>query len=272
MFPGVDGFHWTFGHVFFISVFLCVVATLAVVTLLSLARARRDISTGRDGTLRWSRDFGELPAPLRQCRHALTGEAPDRICPNAFDCRRCSNHAKFRQANAGEGGDRLFGMRYPNHFYYHRGHTWVVPQADGALLVGLDAMGYQMIGEPDVVTMPGVGSKVSVNGEGWRMRKDGLEVRVLCPVDGTVLQTGGPEDDWYLRVQPASRPADLRHLLRGDEVRAWIGKEIDRLQCTLAGPAQQPVMADGGTLVDEFIREVPARRRDELLGEMFLEP
>jgi len=89
-------------------------------------------------------------------------------------------------------------------------------------------------------------------------------VRILCPVDGVVLQTGGPEDDWYLRVQPASQPADLRHLLRGEEVRAWVGKELERLQ--------GGVLADGGVLVDEFIREVPAARRDALLGEMFLEP
>jgi hypothetical protein len=115
--------------------------------------------------------------------------------------------------------------------------------------------------------MPGPGSKVVNNGEGWRMRKDGLEVRVLCPVDGVVLQTGGPEDTWYLRVQPATKPADLRHLLRGEEVRAWVGKELDRLQM-----ADGAVLADGGVLVDEFIREVPESRRDSLLGELFLEP
>ena len=55
-------------------------------------------------------------------------------------------------------------------------------------------------------------------------------MRVLCPVDGTVWQTGGPDDDWYLRVQPASKPPDLRHLLCGDEVRAWVGRELERLQ------------------------------------------
>jgi hypothetical protein len=99
------------------------------------------------------------------------------------------------------------------------------------------------------------------------MRKHGLEVRVLSPVDGTVLQTGGPEDDWYLRVQPPSQPPDLRHLLRGDEVRAWVGREIERLQLAVA-----PVLADGGVLVDDFLSEVPPALRDEVLGGIFLEP
>ncbi len=264
MFPEVDGFDWTFGHVFFISAFLAIVAALAAVAIVSLTRAVRDVSRGRSEPIRWSLDFAELPAPSRQCRHALTGEAPNRICPNAFDCRVCTNHPKFRQAKAGEGSDMLFGLRYPNYRYYHRGHTWVAPQPDGTLLVGLDAIGHRTIGEPDVVKMPAPGSKVVNNGEGWRMWKDGLEVRVLCPVEGIVLQTGGPEDNWYLRVQPATRPADLRHLLRGEEVRAWVGKEIDRLQGA--------VLADGGVLVDEFIREIPKPERDELLGQIFLEP
>ncbi len=264
MFPGVDGFDWSFAHVFFVSVFLTIVGVLAAIAIVSLTRSFRDVLDGRAEPIRWSLDFSELPESFRQCRHALTGEAPGRICPNAFDCRDCAKHPKFRQAKAGEGSDILFGMRYPNHRFYHRGHTWVAPQPDGSLLVGLDAIGHQTVGEPDVVKMPALGSKLVNNGEGWRMWKDGLEVRVLSPVDGIVVQTGGPEDNWYLRVQPLTQPADLRHLLRGEEVRAWVGKEIERLQGA--------VLADGGVLVNEFIREVPEGKREELLGRIFLEP
>ena len=166
----------------------------------------------------------------------------------------------------------LFGLRYPDFRYYHRGHTWVAVQPDGTLLVGLDAIGQQMLGQPDAVKMPGQGSKVINNGEGWRMWKHGLEVRVLCPVDGTVLQVGGPDDDWYLRILPSSNPADLRHLLRGEEVRVWVGKELERLQGAVAGNGEPAVLADGGVLVEEFIREIPESRRDAVLGNVFLEP
>ena len=272
MFPGVDGFHWTAGHIFFISVFLGIVSAIAAVAIVSLARAARDVTSGRVNTIRWSTDFADLPASDRKCRHALTGEAPDRVCPNAFDCRVCVNHPKFRQSQRGEGADMLFGLKYPNHRYYHRGHTWIAPQPDGTLLIGLDAIAEHMIGRPDAVKMPGTGSKVMNSGEGWRMWKDGHEVRVLCPVDGVVWQTGGPEDDWYLRVQPASKPPDLRHLLCGEEVRAWVGRELERLQLAVAGCGEAPALADGGELVDEFIRELPEGRRDEVLGEIFLEP
>ena len=272
MFPGVDGFHWTAGHIFFISVFLGIVSAIAGIAIVSLARAGRDLAMGRAETIRWSVDFGDLPTADRKCRHALTGEASGRICPNAFDCRRCSHHAKFHRARRGDGPDVSCGLPYPKHRYYHRGHTWVAPQPDGTLLIGLDAIGEHTLGEPDVVKLPEAGSRVVNNGEGWRMRKDGLEVRVLCPVDGVVLQTGGPEDDWYLRVQPASKPADLRHLLCGDEVHAWVGREVERLQLAVTRHGQGDALADGGVLVNEFIRELPEDRRDEVLGGVFLEP
>ncbi len=269
MFPGVDGFRWTFGHVFFISAFLSIAAALASIAALSLLRARKAVEDGKSEWLRWRADFAELPVPYRQCRHALTGQEPGRICPNGFDCRTCTNHAKFKSVRAGEGPDTYAGLRYPNHRYYHRGHTWVAPQPDGSLLIGLDAIGHQMVGEPDVAEMPEIGTRVRTNGEGWRMRKNGLDVRVLSPVDGTVLQTGGPEDDWYLRVQPATQPPDLRHLLRGEEVPAWVVRELEHVQDRLGETAS---LADGGVLVDEFIKEVPESHRDGLLGEVFLEP
>jgi hypothetical protein len=272
MFPGVDGFHWTAGHIFFISAFLCVAATIAVVAFVSLSRAARDLAQGRGGAIRWSADFADLPANGRQCRHALTGEAAGRVCPNAFECRTCTNHPRFRQFERGAAQDTIFGLPYPNHRYYHRGHTWVAPQPDGTLLVGLDAISERMIGTPDAVRMPGAGERVSNNGEGWRMWKDGLEVRVLCPVDGTVAQTGGPDDAWYLRVLPATKPANLQHLLRGEEVHAWVRRELERLQIAVSPHSQTPTLADGGELVDDFLHELPERTRDRVLGEMFLEP
>jgi hypothetical protein len=272
MFPGVDGFHWTAGHIFFVSAFLSIAAAIAVVAILSITRTRRDIAAGRAGSLRWSADFSELSPSDRQCRHALTGEAPGRVCPNAFDCRNCSNHSHFRQSERGQAQDTIFGLPYPNYRYYHRGHTWVAPQPDGTLLVGLDAIGERMIGAPDAVQMPSAGVDVSTNGEGWRMWKDGLEVRVLCPVDGTIVQSGGPDDAWHLRILPTTKPADLRHLLRGEEVHAWVGRELERLQIAMAPHGEWPALADGGVLVNDFLQELPEAMRDHVLGEIFLEP
>ena len=118
MFPGVDGFHWTVGHIFFIFGVFAIVSAIAGIVIVTLARVRRDLATGRTEPIRWSADFADLPASDRWCRHALTGEAPGRICPNAFDCRNCVNHPKFGQARRGDGPDIICGLKYPNHRYY----------------------------------------------------------------------------------------------------------------------------------------------------------
>jgi len=98
MFPAAE--------VFFVSAFLCVVGGIAIVAAMSVSRARRDLASGRAESIRWAADFGDLAATDRRCRHALTGEAPGRICPNAFECRNCTNHARFRQAERGEAPDK----------------------------------------------------------------------------------------------------------------------------------------------------------------------
>jgi hypothetical protein len=103
------------------------------------------------------------------------------------------------------------------------------------------------------------------------MYRKGVEARILSPVEGEVVATGSPEDDWVLRVKPAQSPADLRHLLSGCEVRAWIGSELERLQSMFAMPAVGPTLADGGVLVNDLPAEKPDADWDTVAGRIFLD-
>src|SRR5208337_1522026 len=111
----------------------------------------------------------------------------------------------------------------------HRGHTWVRPESDGTLTVGLDELAHHLIGRPDTVELPAKGSEIESNGIAWRMKKNGHEIRVRAPIDGTVVSTGGAEDEWYLKLR-SRQPLDLGHLLRQAEVSGWLSSELDRLQ------------------------------------------
>ena len=73
-------------------------------------------------------------------------------------------------------------------------------------------------------------------------------------------------------MRPVASPTAFRHLLRGSEVRAWVGKELERLQMLFSPDCAQPTLADGGVLVPDLILYAPRNRRDEILGGMFLEP
>jgi glycine cleavage system H lipoate-binding protein len=269
--PWNYGFHWNAGTMIFMGAFYTVLAIVAVTVINAAARAWRDMRASRVEAIRWNAEFHELPARDRDCRHVLTGEFSCRECPNAFDCRKCETHAKLvaNQPAPAAGPDDFFGMRYPSDRAYHRGHAWLRREPDGTATVGLDDLGARLLGGPDSVDLPRPGTRVSVNGTAWRARKRNADVRVLSPVDGEVIETGGPDRGWYLKVKPDA--SDDRQLLRGTEVRAWLMREMERLQLSLTAEGAAPTLADGGAPVADIAASCPQADWDAVCGAMFLE-
>ena len=163
-------------------------------------------------------------------------------------------------------------MSFPLDRYYHRGHTWARPEANGTLTIGLDDLGRRLLGQPDAIELPGPGAHIEANGTAFRLRKREADVRVLSPVDGEVVETGGMDRPYLLRVKPSGEFFDLRHLLSGWEVRPWLLREMERLQLALTMEGAQPSLADGGVPVADIARSYPQADWDAVCGEMFLEP
>jgi len=139
MFPGIDGFHWAFGHILFLSLFFAVVVTILATVLSALWHTARDFRTHRAIAFCWKSDFSELPVSDRRCRHELAGRVMSRTCDNAFDCRHCGKYSQFAVLPA-VGTVRSQGLDCSTDRYYHRGHTWVKPARDGTVTVGLDEL------------------------------------------------------------------------------------------------------------------------------------
>ena len=164
-------------------------------------------------------------------------------------------------------------MSFPLDRMYHRGHTWARPEADGTVTVGLDDLGTRLLGTPDAVDLPEPGSRVQANGTAFRIHKREADVRVLSPVDGEVVETGGVDRGFFLRVKPLDGAIDMRHLLRDAEVKPWLMRELERLQLALTMEgASVPSLADGGVPVADIAAAYPKTDWDAVCGEMFLEP
>ena len=114
--------------------------------------------------------------------------------------------------------------------------------------MGLDDLARRLVGTPERVEPPAVGSRLQVNGPAARLTTRGNDVRVLSPVDGTVLEVRGEGAGFTLRVDPGAAP-ELRHLLSGTEARAWGLRELERLQWALGPSELGAALADGGELV-----------------------
>lgn len=129
MLPGVDGFRWSAGNLVFLGVFYSVVTVITATVLLTLMRAVKDFRSRRVEEIRWKAEFEDLTARARACRHALTREAGERTCENAFECRSCSVHPRFLgsrdadQPAARKAAGGILGLEIPLDRMYHRGHA-----------------------------------------------------------------------------------------------------------------------------------------------------
>lgn len=269
MFPGVDGFRWSFAHIIFLSAFFTVVLTILGTLASAALRTASDLRGGRAAGIAWKEEFAKLPETERRCRHELAGRVASRLCPNAFDCRHCREYGNYAALPARNETNTL-GLHYPDNRFYHRGHTWVTPQDDGTLMVGLDDLAAHLVGDPDVIEVPPEGTEIQSDGTAWQMKKNGHTIRVRAPLDGAVVETGGPQKGWYLRLRPHGA-VDLRHLLRGPEVAPWLAREIERLQLELTAPKTGPALADGGVLVAGMMDAMPEADWDAALAGTFLE-
>lgn len=273
MFPGIDGFHWTAGHIIFLCLFFAVVVAIATTVIFAARRTVRDFRSHRAIDLCWHADFADFPVTDRRCRHELAGRVISRTCPNAFDCRNCEKYSEFAVLPA-RGIVHDLGLDYSDDRFYHRGHTWVQPQEDGTVLVGLDEFANHLVGNPDSVKLPEIGSEIELNQAAWRMTKHHNEISVRAPIEGTVIAVGGPKDGWYLKLRPRldlRDPKSLRHLLHGSEVYGWLSHEIERLQLQLHTPNTAPTLADGGTLMPDLMDSIPRADWDAVLADTFLE-
>lgn len=273
MFPGIDGFHWTFGHVLFLSLFFAVALTIFTTVASAALRTVRDFRAHRAIDFCWHEDFAELPEKDRRCRHELAGRVVSRTCDNAFDCRHCAKYSQFAVLPA-TGNVQDLGIEFPDDRYYHRGHTWLKPNQDGTVAVGLDDLASHLIGTPDTVMLPAIGDELEINETAWRMEKNRKLIRVRAPIEGTVVGVGGRQHDWYLKIRPRfdlDNPATLRHLLRGSEVHGWMARELERLQVQLRAPNTAPALADGGVLLPNLMDATPEADWQTVLADTFLD-
>jgi hypothetical protein len=274
MLPWNYGFHWSVGTAVFLGAFYTVLVIVVTTVIAAAVRSRRALRAGDADDVRWRSDFHDLPARDRACRHELTGEAEQRDCPNGFDCRKCDAHAKFLERRTPPAsGDKTyegFGMTFPLDRMYHRGHTWVRRQRNGTVTIGLDDFARRLVGKPDSLDLPRKGERLRLHATAWRMRKRNVDLRVVSPVAGIVLETGGADSEWYLRVRPEQH--DLRHLLEGFEVQPWVAREMERMQTALSAWGVTPDTGNGSADVAAIAADCPAPCWEAVCGAMFLRP
>ena len=195
---------------------------------------------------RWHADFHDLPARDRVCRHVLTGEFQAAMSAMRSIAGCAETHAKLigRHPLPPRRGPRGRSLRHG----FSAGSLLPSRPHLGASGDGWHGTGWagragraatRLAGRLD---LPQPGTYIEANGTAFRARKRDADVRVLAPMDGEVVETGGADRGWYLKLKPAAAGEQaFRHLLRGAEIRPWIMREMERLQLALAAEGAPPL-------------------------------
>lgn len=173
-------------------------------------------------------------------------------------------------------------FRVPGGVYFHRGHTWAVPEGGNVLRVGMDDFAHRLVGVVGSFDVPAAGTPLRAGEPGWALRSDAKVVGMLSPVAGDVvtvneavlrspaLATDDPYGEgWLLRVRVRDAKAALATLLTGERASAWMDDTVLRLQERM-GLGLGVVMQDGGVPVSGFAKQLEPESWDRVAAEFLL--
>lgn len=177
----------------------------------------------------------------------------------------------------------LIGWFYlADDLYYHQGHSWVRPENDDVVRVGIDDFAQKLLGRPGSVCLPPVGSRVVQGEKGWKLQVDTEPIDVLSPVHGEVVAVNEDvlhspelinqdpyEKGWLLKVRVSKLETNLKNLLSGRLARAWMEETVNTLRERYAGDLGI-VLQDGGVPVVGIARNLSADKWPEIAMEFLL--
>jgi glycine cleavage system H lipoate-binding protein len=166
--------------------------------------------------------------------------------------------------------------------YYHQGHSWVKPESNGLVSVGIDDFAQKLIGIPDRVNLPKVGSKIIQGEKGLNFQFNSKCIDMLSPVDGDIVEINenvlkNPEligqdpyhKGWLFKVKALRMKPNLKNLLSGKLAVAWMENTVKTLRLRMSGEMGL-VMQDGGLPIAGFAKELSPDNWEEVAADFFL--
>lgn len=234
------------------------------------------VNPKREKIVFWQDRLKELPVSKRPCLHHLKRRIAFRACTHDYHCSDCEFdqyfHDQYTVFAVVKPVDVLdvHGIRFPQGYYLHPGHTWAKIEEGSMIRVGMDDFALRVFGKPDKVQAPLVGKTVSQDRNAIEIQRGNHRADVLSPVSGVVTDVNPSfrenaqkalknpySDGWIMRVHSESLRQDLKSLRLGDETKEMLKKDMRRLY-NLIEETAGPLAADGGELAHDLFGAMPA--------------
>jgi glycine cleavage system H protein len=173
-------------------------------------------------------------------------------------------------------------FRLASNFYYHQGHSWVNPEKNDIVNIGIDDFAQKLIGKPDKLNLPQIGTELKQGEKSLQFEIDGKIIDFLSPVDGHVIAINEKvinspeiinqdpyEEGWLIKVKSKRLRSNLKNLLSGHIARAWIEDTVNKLSKSITG-GHGVVLQDGGTIRNGFVKELAPDHWEQVAAEYFL--
>jgi len=168
----------------------------------------------------------------------------------------------------------------PERYCFHQGHSWAIPEDENVVKVGMDDFAHRLLGKPDAVELPVLGTRLMQGERGWAIRVGSTAVEMLSPVGGDVvgvnyevvdspgiLCSDPYERGWLLKVQVPHRRRNESNLLCGTLARAWLEEQLRAVRVEL-GLVLPELGAEAGC--DGLARAVAPENWPVLAGALLL--
>jgi len=235
----------------------------------------------------WREKLRELPAGKRPCQHYLKQQIEHRMCTNDYNCANCGFDQYFYDQFAVHAIIKpidvldIEGLKVPQGYYFHSGHTWVRLEENAEVRIGLDDFAYHLLGPPDRIEVPLIGKRVGGGEADIRFFRGNHEARLKVPVSGVVTAINATlredavsayrnpyTDGWLMRIHVPDLRGNLKQLMIGEEVREVLNRQVEEL-LQLIERDVQPLAADGGQLQRDVFGNLPAIGWDRLVETFF---
>jgi glycine cleavage system H lipoate-binding protein len=226
---------------------------------------------------------------LIPCVWMQAGVVDYKLCERDYDCDHCpfdealhtrSSQQALHEMRAQSEPTIVQGCRVEPDLFYHPAHTWARIEEGGMVRAGLDDFGQRILGRAYSVSLPAFRTTVAAGSECLHLAHQSGVSCLVAPITGNVKEVNSKllqrpalmnrdayGEGWLMLIEPDDLKLDLKRLIYGERVRAWVQHEIERLQSLING--EQSRMNDGGWLTPEFMSELTDAQRNRVIDSFF---
>ena len=135
------------------------------------------------------------------------------------------------------------GYNFPDDLYYHPEHSWVRVDDDRMVIVGMNDFFQKAAGDITYVDLPFEGDEVEAGEVCGKVQSSKWIGKLVAPVSGEIISLNEELDSdstlinkkpygdgWIIKISPSNLDEELKNLMKGDSVLAWLEGEIKKAE------------------------------------------